>query len=259
MDELKRGTILAWRDPPCVNADSVQSVQADAAGGMPGVLQPRRAFPDALTASQEGNALRPRQDLVISSCISYNTDPDYTLCGVYEATSGAARVIVKLFIDVVDWDAVDWDSTYYDQFTYTGCPELDAVHEVRSYRRMRALQGSIVPYSLGFYKVSCRGSFGRSGRTRSRSELESECLAIFQFTVEGNIYLGHVMEDVTVGTGLDDIEEQIRSDEPGGWGRDLRFPLPLLVSLHRTSGSADYQEQTELNPFNTNSYCIAAD
>lgn len=103
-----------------------------------------------------GNTVRPRHDLVIKSCIKYSNDPDYTMCAVYEATCGTAAVIVKLFIEEIDWPNVDWTSGKYDkrEMIYVVCPEFSIVNEIRSYRLLRPAQGSIVPYSLGFYRVS---------------------------------------------------------------------------------------------------------
>lgn len=156
LSQLQPSTLLRTNGKPFIDAAVLRLVMSEVEEGRPGILQPRRAMPAILALSEEADSPLLAHDLVITSCIKYNADPDYSLCGVYRATCGAARVIVKLFNEEFDWDKIDWESAHYDELLYTGCPELDAVHEIRSYRRMRALQGSVVPYSLGFYKVGGR-------------------------------------------------------------------------------------------------------
>lgn len=141
---IRSETSLRWKnEKPFIDADSVLAVLEDARQDAPGILQPRRPFPDVLTVAETGDGLpRPREDLVIRECISYLDDPDRSMAGVYVATCGSSRVVVKLFIEEIDWPNIDWESNEYDKFEmhYVVCPEYDVVNEVRSYRLLRPAQ-----------------------------------------------------------------------------------------------------------------------
>lgn len=155
---LDSGTILPLKGAtPFINADSVRSVLEDVRRGAPGILQPRRPLPDVLEAETSNGWPRPREDLVIRTCITYSSDDEgRPRSGVYQATCGSTWVIIKLFMREIDWPSVDWTSERYDNFDiiYDDCPERELVNEVRSYELLGKAQGSIVPYSLGFYKVT---------------------------------------------------------------------------------------------------------
>jgi hypothetical protein len=140
-DLLKTGQLLDWSDAPFLNAQSVHSVFTFPPSG---ILHASRPFLPVLTVLE--SSVKPVvTSLKLLECLRSSEE---TYAAVWLAKAGEYVVCVKFYCEHAVLGEADCDDA-------TSTPEDSAVmREAAAYTKLRDAQGSIVPWSYGFYKVS---------------------------------------------------------------------------------------------------------
>jgi hypothetical protein len=139
-DLLKTGQLLDWSDAPFLNAQSVHAVYTFPPTGILHASRPFKPVLNVLEAS-----VKPAiASLDLLECLHRN---DESYRAVWLATAGGHIVCVKFFCEYAFYGDEDWQRA--------DCISKDSeiAREAAAYGKLQKAQGSIIPWSYGFYKV----------------------------------------------------------------------------------------------------------